>query len=208
MNYEVFSCDGDFNSQYINNIIVDKFSTTNIPCEWFLMNAFYYHDMAIDASLAEKFMKFVSKYYPDFEWMNKRVGDPQKIVDFEVFFNSRHYYKIYACGVVDGALLTEGNLELTDYERKLQNRALYFGNIVRNFAIRYLGYSVVNHDEKRIATNIVDDERVSSLVSEGYAIDYHERLDYVVKNDRKKYYGDFVVTTIPFTILPKSTLAL
>lgn len=209
MNYEVFSCDGDFNEQYIYKLMVDKFNTTNIPSEWYLMNAIYNYNMLIDGSLAEKFMKFASTYYPDFQWMNKNLGDAQKIVDFEIFFNSRHYYKMYSCGIVDGALLVDGtSLELTDYERKLLNRALYFGNIVKDFAIRYLGYSIINHDQKTILTSVTDDERISKLASEGYAIEFNDRVDYVVRNEKKKYYGEFVVTTIPFAILPKSTMAL
>lgn len=209
MYYEVFSCDGDFNEQYIYQLMVDKFSTTNIPSEWYLMNAIYYYNMLIDGSLAEKFMKFVSTYYPDFQWMNKKLGDVQKIVDFEIFFNSRHYYKMYSCGIVDGALLVDGtSLELTDYERKLLNRALYFGNIVKDFAIRYLGYSIINHEQKTILTSVTDDERISRLVSEGYAMEVNDRVDYVVRNEKKKYYGEFVVTTIPFAMLPKSTMAL
>lgn len=201
MNYEVLSCDGDFNAQFIKKVIVDRYNIANIPCEWFLMNAIFHYNMYFDASLADILMKFVSIYYPDFVWMYKNLGDSQKIVDNEIFFNGNYYYSMASYDVED-------SVELNDFERKMRERAMYFGSIIRDFAVRYLGYSIINHEDKTVLTSNTEDERISVLMESGYQVNRSERLECVREEKRRSVDYDFVVTTIPFAMMPKSSLCL
>ena len=153
--------------------------------EWIFIVEFYKNVVKKDTNKALEFMAFVAQFYPDYRW--KTIYDftsPLATVAIEC---DSHYMVLETLAKLTihagEDYILKHNLD------KDRDKALEFGEIVSNFLIRYLGYSIVGiQNQKIIITSASDcDKRFFDLLCDGYSLYRKSRVGYIkTKDERKK----------------------
>lgn len=210
-NYTIIANDNDVSMDLMREHIKEDCKSGNIPVDWFLLRCLYDWDMPHDMKLANVFGNFVKDLYPDFELSN--TCDLATAVKRELFLTNATFIKMYGFGFASGLVVVDENgnesiLEPNPREKKLWNRALYFGEIIREFMIKVQGYSVVDHDSKSILTS-KDISELSFLefLAKGYSFEERSALAYVNTSDNPFAKKEFVVVDATPT-LEKSSFSL
>ncbi len=210
-NYTIIANDCDISMELMREHILESCKTKNIPANWFLLSCLYEWDMPRDTRLADVFGHFVKDLYPDFELAND--CDLASAVKREMFLANTVFIKMYGFGFASGLVVVDENgnesiLQPNPREKKLWDRALYFGEIVTEFMIKVQGYSVINHDDKTITTT-KDISELSFLeyLGRGYKFQERSALAYVNTSDNPLAKKEFIVVE-PTTILDKSPFSL
>ncbi|MCI8670981.1 MAG: hypothetical protein HFI36_02950 [Bacilli bacterium] len=210
MNYSFIASDGDIEMNTVRNFIKNSYNTENIPLEWMLLTAFYKWEIVKNSELSSVFIEFVKTFYPDYYKFFGNGLDSSKMVSQMCFFVNNWFLKMYAYGMTGDIVLEDGSvLKSTPREQEQRNRAIDFGAIVYDFLVRYLGYVIVNKDNKTIlSVNDDTDGRILPLLNDGYDLYKTQGLDYIRTSDNPLARREFVAVTENKAVLPKSNMCL
>ena len=133
------------------------------PHEWFFMELFIKELIYKDPILPFYFVKFVRQFYPDYKWTLPLLheGYTSQVVT-ECSFYSLQYRYVY--DYFDGV-----NVSVSP--EILQN-ASKLGEMVTNFLIRFLDFSLINFSNQDIilTSSNVCHKRFTDLLMDGYTI--------------------------------------
>lgn len=156
----------------INHMFVNKSLAGEPIChEWIFINYMLHVEIRKDQYIASKFLMFALQYYPDYKWQVFNYRDPLATVVIECFIWDKAF---------EGITFGDSN---PDDDRK---QALEFGNMLADFLIRHLGYSLVGcQQEKIIITARGDcDKRFWDYLYKGFSLQRLSRIWFNTKNGR------------------------
>lgn len=152
--------------------------------EWILILELYKTVIFNDRKKAIEFMAFVAQFYPEYRWKTMYdFTDPLATVSIEC---DNHYMVLDM--LADLTISAGEDYILKHNLDKERAKALEFGEIVSNFLIRYLGYSIVGiQKQKIIITSASDcDKRFFDCLCDGYSLYRKSRVGYIKTNDERK----------------------
>lgn len=139
---------------------------SHIPHEWYFINVLI-KEIEKDYSLAEKFLMFAEQFYPNYKWTDYRVSDPVGTAVLECAMNQFQFQMKCDLGKVEDIF--------SDLPK-----AMYFGEMVTDFLIRYKGYSLIKSSGQKIILTAQNDchKRFEELLYDGYSIQKREKVKY------------------------------
>lgn len=126
----------------------------NVPYYWFFMSCIGDYEINVNSDVALDIIKFATLYYPNFKWLGAERDSYLNVVTSAVFLHRNDFMKVYGTGIPISRFIEQSKM---------------FGRICTEFAIRYLGYTYVNHKEKVVMTSL-DEETLKELKDKGYSI--------------------------------------
>lgn len=167
--------------------ILEDINSLNVKLchEWIFIFELYNCVIKKDTNKALEFMAFVAQFYPDYRWKTMYdFTNPLATVSIEC---DNHHMVL---DMLAQLTINAGEDYILKHNlAKERDKALEFGEIVSNFLIRYLGYSIVGiQNQKIIITSASDcDKRFFDLLCDGYSLYRKSRVGYIkTKDERRK----------------------
>lgn len=161
-----FAYDADlaFREREIFHDLYNKTFGREIPHEWFFIKYFCRSELEKDRALAEKFVMYVLQFFPSYSWLYFNPNDMLASVVIECAYHDMNFEKVYMGGE----------------PKDIINQSMIFGDIVTEFLVRYLGYSLIKcGGTKAIVTSQMDcEKRFEELLENGFSIYKLARLSY------------------------------
>lgn len=87
-----------------------------------------------------------------------------------IFYYNNYYAKVFGYGIKTFC----SKKQVEEFEK-----AMTFGAILRDFMIKSMGYSIINHDKKEVITSNNEDERLADCLEGGYSLDYKQPVNFI-----------------------------
>ncbi len=127
----------------------------NVPYYWTFMRCLADYEVKVNPDLALDLIKFASLYYSNFKWSGANRASYLDVVTSTAFLHHNDFVKVYGTGIPESRFIEQSKM---------------FGRICTEFAIRYLSYTYVNHEDKMVVTPL-HEEDLKEFVEKGYRIE-------------------------------------
>lgn len=167
--------------EVINTMLMQKYRNEKrwVPHEWYFIRLLL-KEISLNENVAKLFMLFSKQYYPNYSYIKSSYQyNELSLLIAHINFYSNKFKNHYKYSI--------------KMNEKTETNALKFGEIVTNFLISYMGYSLIKClDQNIIITSRRDAfNRFEELLSQGYT------LELLAKNyfDGEKFYKVFPFPT-------------